>query len=152
MGSKVAKSNRQNAEKAAEHFLHEKCYCEIHTIRRAVRTKWQSVDLWGSDVIGKDKRGYSYFAQVTAGQTEAVRTRRRKLEKIPWNVLERVFVLQLVETINPANARRKLFYFRVHRFNTVNQYGENIHPTWSVDDEACPVPRAWFKKLREGET
>ncbi len=138
---KVAKSRRPEAEKAAEHYLHEVCGCLIPTIRKAIRAKWQSVDFWACDVMGKDKRGHSYFAQVTAGQVEAVRIRRRKLEKIPWNICESVFVLQLVETIDPANARKKLFFFRVHRLDSVNMI-------WSVDDRAPSIPRAWFKKLK----
>ena len=144
---KVAKSRRPEAERAAEHYLYNICHCEIHTIRKAIRAKYQSVDFWACDVMGKAINGYSYFAQVTAGQTEAVRTRRRKLEKIPWNRFEFVFVLQLVETIDPANALRKKFYFRVHRLNI--QGNKPIQFTWSVDNEACPVPREWFKKLRE---
>jgi len=140
--AKVAKSRRPQAERAAEHYLYEICKCLPHTIRRAVRTQWQAVDFWGSDVMGKTEVGINYFAQVTAGQVEAVRTRRRKLEKIPWNCLERVLLLQLVVQPNPANARKQDYYFRVHRLDTQNLI-------WSVDDEACPVPRAWFVKLKE---
>jgi len=46
-------------------------------------------------------------------------------------------VLQLVERENPANAKRKDFFFREHRlWNDGN---------WTVADDAVPVPRAWFK-------
>ena len=91
--------------------------------------------------MGKTEAGMNYYAQVTAGQVEAVRTRRRKLEKIPWNSFEEVLLLQLVVQPNPANARKQDYYFRVHRLDTQNLM-------WSVDDEACPVPAMWFKKLR----
>lgn len=138
---KVAKSRRPEAEKAAEHYLHEVCGCDPAQIRKAVRTKWQSVDFWGSDVMGRTQNGYVYFAQVTAGQIEAVRQRRRKLEKISWNAYETVLLLQMVETPNPANARRKDFYFRVHRY-----FHQDFE--WSVDDEAYKIPREWFQKLK----
>ena len=142
--NKVAKSNRPLAEKAAEHYLHEVCGCDPEQIRKAVRTMWQRVDFWAADVMGRlpvESGHHVFYAQVTAGQNEAVRVRRRKLEKINWNILELVMVLQLVEQPDPAHARRKNFYFRVHRLDHVNM-------TWTVDDQACPVPRAWFKKLR----
>jgi len=139
---KVAKSRRPQAERAGEHFLCVNCQCLLHTIRRAVRTQWQAVDFWAADIMGKTEKGFNFYAQVTAGQVEAVRTRRRKLEKIPWNCLEKVLLLQLVEQQNPANARRKDYFFRIHRLDTKNLI-------WSVDDEACPVPRLWFTKLNK---
>ena len=143
--NKVAKSNRPLAEKAAEHYLHEVCGCDPNQIRKAVRTMWQAVDFWAADVMGRQARdeinGLVFYAQVTAGQNEAVRTRRRKLEKISWNIFESVMVLQLVEQPDPAFARRKNFYFRVHRLDHGNM-------TWTVDDKAYPVPKEWFKKLR----
>lgn len=142
--AKVSKTNRPAAERAGEHYLHEICGCIPEQIIRAVRTQWQRVDLWACDVAGRDEDGFCYYAQVTAGQNEAVRTRRRKIEAINWNPMEAVFVLQLVEQPNPANARRKDFYFRVHEYFVKGK-------TWIVRNEACPVPRSWFKKLqREG--
>jgi len=137
--SKVAKSKRPEAERAAEHYLFHVFGCEPDQIERAVRTQWQSVDFWGCDAMGRAKDGRCYFAQVTAGQNEAVRVRRRKLDKISWNPFETVVVLQLVEQPNPAFAQRKDFYFRVHRL---------IQGNWSVDTIAHPVPKEWFKKLR----
>lgn len=142
---KVAKSNRPLAEKAAEHYLYEVCGCDPAQIRRAVRTQWQAVDFFGCDVMGRRKDGLVFFAQVTAGQNEAVRVRRRKLEKISWNHLERIMVLQLVEQFDPANARKKIFYFRVHRL--VN----HVTMAWEVDEQAVQVPKTWFVKLRADE-
>ena len=137
---KVSKSMRPLAEKASEHYLYHVCGCDIPQIRRAIRTKWQSVDFWACDVMGRTREGRCFFAQVTAGQSEAVRSRRRKLEKISWNAFDTVFVLQLVEQPNPANQRKKDFFFRVHRlFGTI----------WFVDSVAYPIPRGWFVKLKE---
>jgi len=79
---------------------------------------------------------------VTAGQDEAVRVRRRKLEKISWNMYDNVLLLQLVEQQDPANNRRKLFFFRVHHLDWLKPDNG-----WSVDDVAFPVPKEWFKKL-----
>jgi len=141
--SKVAKSRRPQAERAAEHYLYEICGCDPAQICRAIRTKWQAVDYWGCDVWGRTLGGHCWYAQVTAGQAGAVRERRRKLEKISWNKFDAVLLLQLVEQQNPANARRKDFFFRVHTYWHIKQ-GEH----WTVADEACPVPAGWFKKLR----
>ena len=134
----IAKKHRADAERAAEHYLHEHYGC-THTVR-AVRTQWQRQDLFASDVIGKDGGGDMVFAQVTCGRTEAVRSRRRKLEAIPWSTTDRVLVLQLVERENPANARRKDFYFREHVFDHKYEL-----KAWYVEADAVPVPRRWFR-------
>ena len=137
----LAKSKRPEAERASEHYLVHVCGCDPEQIRRAIRTKWQSVDFWACDVMGRTKDGMVYFAQVTAGKTEAVRVRRRKLEKISWNIYDNVMVLQLVEQQDPANMRRKQFFFRVHHY-------DHIGGTWFVDETANLVPREWFKKFQ----
>ena len=142
----IAKKHRADAERAAEHYLHEHYGC-THTVR-AVRTQWQRQDLFASDVIGKGGDGDMVFAQVTCGREEAVRTRRRKLEAIPWHPDDRVLVLQLVERPNPANARRKDFYFRVHKYMHRHDHCSTstiIKPLWVVGEGAVPVPRAWFR-------
>lgn len=136
---KNPKSKRPESEKATEWYLHEVCEC-VQTCR-AIRTKWQRQDLFASDVIGKRLDGMMVFAQATAGSNEAVRTRRRKLEDIPWSSFDIVLLLQLVHTENPANARSKLWFFRVHRLDTVNLI-------WHVDEEAFPVPKTWFKSIK----
>ena len=144
--AKVAKSRRPEAERAAENYLFHVCGCDPAQIVRAVRTKWQREDLWACDVIGRDIDGRCYYAQATAGQTEAVRTRRRKIERISWNLYDTVMVLQLVESPDPANHRRKQWWFRVHRY-------DHKMEIWSVDPDAAPVPTEWFKKLNtEGGT
>ena len=137
----VAKSKRSEAERAAEHFIYHVYGCDPNQILRAVRTKYQSVDIWACDVAGRTRQGFCYYAQVTCGQVEAVRTRRRKLEKIHWNEYDTVMVLQMVAQPDPANARRKLFYYRIHSYNHTDR-------TWEVYPDAYKIPREWFKKLR----
>lgn len=141
MRPKVAKSRRPEAERAGEWYLCRVCGCLPAMIIRAIRTKFQHQDLWGADVMGRTTQGRCWYAQVTAGGNEAVRVRRRKLEAIPWNQFDHVLLLQLVENPDPANARRKQFYFRVHRYDNAGE--------WEVDENAWPVPREWFTKLRE---
>lgn len=141
---KVSKTNRRKAEVASEHYLYHICKCDPHQIRRAVHTQWQKIDFWFSDVMGRTPKGRCFYAQVTAGQAEAVRQRRRKLEKISWNAFDNVMVLQMVEQPNPANHRKKDFYFRIHRLDHINL-------VWSVDEIAFPIPREWFNKLRIAE-
>jgi len=141
---KIARSRRPQAERAAEHWLVEVMGCDPHQMRRAIRTKYQAVDFFASDVMAKDRAGKTFYVQVTAGQNEAVRVRRRKLEKFSWNTHDFVYVLQLVEVPNPVNIRRKDYFFRVH-------YYDHFHEPcgWIVEGAACPVPREWFKKLQE---
>jgi len=93
--------------------------------------------------MGKQVDGTYCYAQVTAGGDEAVRIRRRKLEKVPWHfeVDKNVLVLQLTSTPNPANRRAKLFWFRVHRYDPVLE-------EWAVDEKAVPIPKEWFTAMR----
>ena len=92
---KNAKSKRPEAERAGEHYLREVEGC-VATVR-AVRTMYQRQDLFASDIVGKQPDGSHVYAQVTAGQSEAVRTRRRKLDAIPWHESDTVLLLQLVQ-------------------------------------------------------
>lgn len=84
------------------------------------------------------------YAQTTAGRNEAVRQRRRKLDIIPWHGSDTVLLLQLTQTPDPANQRRKLWFFRVHRYK-IRPFGES---EWVVDEHAFPVPREWFKAYK----
>jgi hypothetical protein len=136
---KNPKSKRPEAERASEWYAVKECGCVI--TRRACRTKWQSVDMFCCDVVGKRPGGSHVYIQATAGQNEAVRQRRRKLDSIPWHPSDEVLLLQLVHTENPANARSKLWFFRVHRLRTIDL-------KWLVDTEAYPVPKEWFKSLK----
>ena len=138
-----AKNKRNDAEKATVHYAREIHKCVV--TRRAVRARFQSVDFFGSDIVGKKADGSHVYIQTTAGQYSAVTARRRKLEKIPWHPTDTVELLQLVQTIDPANARRKLWFFRVHYYERTSKY----HRTWQTKEEAVPVPREWFKAWSE---
>ena len=133
------KTKRADAERAAEWFAHEVMNCIV--TRRAVRSQWQKVDFFGSDIVGKKSDGTYVYIQATAGQDSAVSIRKRKLEKIPWGSFDRVLLVQLRSTEDPANARRKLWFFRVHELRD----GE-----WSTWKNAVEVPRGWFKKRPGG--
>lgn len=150
---KIAKSRRPQAERAAEHWLHEIMEC-VKT-RRAVRTQWQSVDFFAADVVGKTQSGVHVYAQATAGSHSAVTARRRKLEAIPWHPSDLVYVLQLVEQQDPANARRKAWWFRVHEYEqdlTSEHdavYDTGIPRSWRTWDSATPVLKEWFKAWKD---
>lgn len=140
---KNAKRMRRLAEVATVHYAREIHWCV--EIRRAVKTQWQSVDFFGSDVVGKRIDGSHIYIQTTAGQHAAVTVRRRKLEKIPWHPTDTVELLQLVQTIDPANARKKLWFFRVHYYERTSEF----HRTWQTRDGAVPVPKEWFKAWKD---
>ena len=134
----VAKSKRPEAERAGEWYLREVAGCVV--TRRALRTKFAKVDFYAADIIGKRADGSCVYAQVTAGGAEALRTRRRKLERVPWHPSETVMVLQLTFTPDPANKARKLWFFRVHPY----AHGAG---TWG-EVTAAPVRREWFRAWR----
>jgi hypothetical protein len=139
MPKKNAKSKRADAERAAEWYAREILGCVI--TRRALRMRFQKVDFFACDVVGKRSDGTHVYIQVTAGQAQAVTARRRKLEKIPWHETDHLELLQLIQTEDPANARRKIWYFRVHYMNAAMQ--------WSTKERAVTVPRDWFRAYRD---
>jgi hypothetical protein len=104
----IPKSKRSPAERAAEWVLAEMYGCRY--LRRAIRSQYQKVDFWGSDVMGRTESGMVFYAQVTTGGPEAVRQRRRKLEQIPWNEHERpmLFVLHAAK-----DGRQVNYYFEI---------------------------------------
>lgn len=136
---KNARKKRAEAERAAQWVAHEIYGCVVS--RRAVRTQWQSVDFFAADVVGKKADGTHIYIQATAGRHAAVTARRRKLEKIPWHKTDTVIILQLIQTIDPANARKKLWFFRVHRLSC---------GVWNTYENAIPIPQKWFKS-RQGK-
>lgn len=135
---KNSKTKRVEAEYAAEWYARETLGCVL--TRRPVRTKWQAVDFFGADVLGKLGDGSTAWVQVTAGDHSCVSERRRKLEGVPWNSLDIVRLLQLRSTEDPANGRRRLWWFRVHLFES---------GVWSTLPDAVAVPNEWFKAWRE---
>ena len=134
-------SKRPEAERAGEWWMHEILRCVV--TRRALRTKFAKVDFFAADIIGKLSDGACVYAQVTAGGNEALRTRRRKLEKVPWHPSERVMVLQLTSTQDPANKARKLWHFRVHNYDHMAKKWQDVY--------AVPVKKEWFKAWKEPE-
>ena len=137
MPKKNAKNKRGDAERAAEWYAHEIHKCVVTC--RAVRTQWQRQDLFGCDVMGKKSDGSCVYIQATAGQYSAVTARRRKLEVIPWLGSDIIEIVQLIQTEDPANARRKLWFFRVHFFDGGK---------WHTKEEAVTVPNQWFKSYK----
>ena len=133
---KNSKSKRPEAERAAEHYAREVCHCVL--TRRPVRTQWQSIDFFAADIVGKKKNGSHVYIQVTAGQASSVSARRKKLEKIPWHESDKVQLAQLVQTPNPANARKIDYFFRIH------EYSGNPRE-WHIYEKAQPIPKEWFK-------
>lgn len=137
-----AKADRNNAERACEHYCREVLGCVVTV--RAVRTQWQRQDLFAGDVIGKTAEGHLRVVQATAGKDQAVTARRRKLERIPWHPSDRVQVVQLRSWPDPANRRRLLYGFRVH------EWEHQLSPgAWGVQDRIQPVPREWFKSVQK---
>lgn len=145
MPKKNAAKLRGDCERACEWYVHEVLNCVVSC--RAVRTQWQRQDMFASDVIGKKADGSCVYVQATAGQYSAVTARRRKLEKIPWCETDIVQVVQLVQTEDPANSRRKLFFFRVHEYGLAGYYPRE----WKTHETAIPIPREWFKAFKNRE-
>jgi len=140
---KNPKSRRGAAERAAQWYVHEVHFCVIS--RKAIRTKWQKVDFFACDVVGKAPSGKHVYVQVTTGQSSAVSVRRRKLEQIPWHPTDAVDLIQLIHTLDPNDARKKRWWFKVHRYEPT----ANGSRRWVTDDELVPVPSSWFKTRSE---
>jgi hypothetical protein len=139
-----AKSKRSQAERAAEHYAHD-IGCVL--TRRAIQTKYHKVDFFGADIMGFKANGEKIFIQATAGQYSAVTARRRKLEAIPWHNTDTVLICQLIQSQDPANARKKLWFFRIHKYqfyHHVHNVGSNVR-VWETSDKAVEIPREWFK-------
>jgi len=142
---KNAKTKRSEAEKAGEHYCREKLGCIL--TRRPVRTQWQSIDFFAADIVGKRNDGSHVYVQVTAGQSSAVSERRKKLERIPWHTTDTVQLVQLVQTPDPANARRTKYYFRVHEYllGGESKKDSGNGRGWITHEVAIDVPKEWFK-------
>ena len=143
--AKNPKSKRGDAERAAEWYVHEVLKCVESC--RSVKTQWQRQDMFGCDVIGIRKDGSLCFIQATAGQHSAVTARRRKLER-NYRTCDTVQVIRLVSNQDPANARRKLWFFRVHEYIGDDYDGPHDRRHWETQDKAIPVPKEWFKSYK----
>lgn len=141
----IPKSLRRFAEVASDHYCRERMDCVV--TRRAIKTQFQSVDFFASDVVGKRADGSHVYVQVTAGQSTAVNVRKKKLENYPWHETDTVQLLQLVQTPDPANARRIKYFFRVYEYLLEGEGNGSIGHgrTWVQKEVAIDVPREWFK-------
>jgi len=137
MGELMSKQDRRYAEVAAQWLAVKEFECTY--IRKAIRTKFQSVDFFGSDVMGINEYGHKVFIQATAGQDAAVTQRRRKLEKYPWHESDTVLVAILRKV---KIGRSYHYHFRI------SEYDDKTWMYWSTNVE---VPRHWFKKYQEQE-
>ena len=139
---KIAKSKRPEAERAAEHVAVEVFGCAA--TRRALRTKFAKVDFFGCDVMGFGSMLNHYWIQVTAGQIQAVQTRRKKLEKYPWAENDEVYVMQLVERAKVDNPRQKEWFFRVWHLDRMLSLKDVWH-----EEPPIPIKREWFKARKD---
>jgi hypothetical protein len=140
----VAKSKRNEAERASEWALHDMGF--THT-RRALRLPYNKTDLFGCDVLGMAPTGQKAYVQVTAGQSSAMSKRRRKLERYPWAVDDYVAIWQLKEV--PGKGNRKLWSFRVNVYQFDEETGER---KWLDMDHEIPIKSEWFKAMPKEET
>ena len=108
------------------------------TIKRGGRwIRLGGEDVFGCDVIGK--RGTLHtktniWVQVTI--SDNITQKKKKLEEVPWGHCDLALIVQLRESKDPANRRRKIFHFRVSELS-----GDR----WWVREDAIAVPREWFK-------
>jgi len=131
--TKNPKNMRRLSEVAAQHYCHEILGC-IKTVR-AVKTQWQRQDMFSCDILGKRANGSWCCVQVTAGQSQAVTARKRKLEAEIWHDDDTVQLLRLVR-------EGKKWYFRVYEYYK-NPSGSYI---WLPLDPLVDIPEHWFKK------
>ena len=143
---KNAKSKRKDAEKAAVWFVYEHMDVVVHA--KSIQTKWQRVDFFGSDVMGKKINGQTVYIQVTAGQDSAINARKRKLEAIPWDSRDIVLLLQLKQRQDLVNERKKQWFFKVWQYR-VNITGERLWEAW---EKPVEIPKKWFKAYKKKET
>ena len=134
----IPKSKRSEAERAIRWWLIE---AGCTHLQPAVRTQWNSTDLFGADCIGRTEEGVIYYIQVTAGGNDKVRQRKRKMDAIKWNPFEHAAVFQLVEMEKEGRKQRYGFrewwYMRDH---------------WDKKEPDAPIPDHWWKapKLLHG--
>ena len=136
----MSKADPKNAERAAEHFAVKILGC-VKTVR-AIQTQFQRQDMFGSDVIGKNKYGTSHYVQVTTGGKSAVQQRKKKLEKYPWHYSDHVYVIQMQKS--------KIGKCIVYEFE-VNEFWPNLNTprAWIVWESKRTIDKSWFKALKK---
>ena len=132
----MSKQDRRFAEVAAQ-WLAVKVYGCTY-IRKAIRSQFQSVDFFGSDIMGMREDGTKVFIQATAGQDSAISTRRKKLEKYTWHDTD---TISLAALRKEKEGRSYRYYYKIQFY---------VKGVWTVA-ENIEVPREWFKKY-EGAT
>lgn len=142
---KMSKADPKNAERAAEHFAVKILGC-IKTVR-AVQTQFQRQDMFGSDVIGKNKYGMSHYIQVTTGGKSAVQQRKKKMESYPWHSSDRVYVLQMLKFKSKS---------LIYKFKVLEYWPNETVPREWVDWAAfgtapndVKIDKSWFKAIEK---
>jgi hypothetical protein len=130
----TAKDDWAKAERAAEHWLRA---LGCVATRRAVRVRFQQVDFFGCDVIGRHAEGGTLWVQVTCGDSSAVAARRRKIEAFQWSPSDGVYLLEMR---SKTEGRRITYWFRVHYYE---------RGAWHVAESMKAIPREWFKSCKE---
>lgn len=128
----MRKEHQRLAEVATENYLKDRGF----NTRRTVKSKWHKIDFFGADVIGVSSTG-KWWIQATIGEFSSVTKRRRKLENQVWLDTDHVFIFQMVERQNPAKARRKDYFFRVHELMKFT--------TWKTWEDPIEILKEWFK-------
>lgn len=139
---KMSKADPKSAERAAEHFAVKVLGC-VKTIK-AVKAKFQWQDLFGSDVIGKDKKGYWKCIQVTTGKYSSVYQRRKKMEAYPWQFTDTVMLLQMIKFKDDT---KKLCY----AFKIYDYFHQEQKKTWSKGTRIVEFDKSWFKALKNSK-
>ena len=137
----IAKTKRNEAERAAEWALIDQYYC-THTVR-AIKSKFQRQDLFASDVIGKDKNGEMVFCQVTTGKKEAVRQRKKKMEAIQWQETDIILLFQMDFE---QKEKSKEWFFKVFEYILIG-YGLSWKREWT-DRPTIHIEKEWFKAYK----
>lgn len=112
--------------------------------KRALRTKWASVDFFGCDVIARmPDRLEIHNIQVTMGKDESIRARRRKLEAIYWTPSDHVFVFQVIQRPAVTYANRVDYFFKVHQMTEPGN--------WKILPDPIPITREMMKVGRKNK-
>ncbi len=143
----MSKQDRIHAEHAAEWFA-RKCLDCVHT-RRAIRTRFQKVDLFGADVAGIRQDGTKVWIQSTATKDGSAGTnsgnvwaRKKKLEAIAWGPTDTVL---MVEMCRDKVSRGFRYFFRVQQYDA-----ERL--VWVLPEvHTFSIPREWFKAWKPEE-
>lgn len=98
----------------------------------APTVKYQNTDIFGSDIVGKDSKGRTFYIQVTTGGPQAVRTRKKKMESIPWGEHDRVLLFVYPKGVG------SLFWPKVFVWSKLMDAEGNVHREWLETKELDP--------------